>query len=216
MKNKKFNLFITTNDVDNFGNSYSISKFSIYLLISTLFLVFVFSFFGLYFLFLYNPQLNSQLNSKPIYNSNTSDIQFLKDPVKAKNNSDFETSFITSHFDITHMGIDINGSIGTKIYAPMSGNVIYSGFDKKFGNTIIISHSDGCVTKYMHNKKNFVKSGEKVNIDKPIAEMGNSGSVVKNEGIHLHFELWKDGKVIDPLPFIKNLKVVDIDAFVSK
>ena len=68
----------------------------------------------------------------------------------------------------------------------------------------------------MHNKKNFVKSGEKVNTDKPIAEMGNSGSAVKNEGIHLHFELWKDGKVIDPSPFIKNLKVVDIDTFVSK
>ena len=212
MKNKKFNLFITTNDVDNFGTSYSISKRSIYLLISALSLVFVFSFFGLYFLFLYNPQINSQ----PIYNSNTSDIQFLKDPVKAKNNSDFETSFITSNFDITHMGIDINGSIGTKIYTPMTGHVVYSGFDKKFGNTIIISHNDGCVTKYMHNKKNFVKSGEKVNTDKPIAEMGNSGSVVKNEGIHLHFELWKDGKVINPSTFIKNLKVVDIDTFVSK
>ena len=212
MKNKKFNLFITTNDVDNFGTSYSISKRSIYLLISVLSLVFVFSFFGLYFLFLYSPQTNSQ----PIYNSNTSDIQFLKDPVKAKNNSDFETSFITSNFDITHMGIDINGSIGTKIYTPMIGQVVYSGFDKRFGNTIIISHNDGCVTKYMHNKKNFVKSGEKVNTDKPIAEMGNSGSAVKNEGIHLHFELWKDGKVIDPSPFIKNLKVVDMDAFVSK
>ena len=212
MKNKKFNLFITTNDVDNFGTSYSISKLSIYLLISALSLVFVFSFFGLYFLFSYSPQTNSQ----PIYNSNISDIQFLKDPVKAKNNSDFETSFITSNFDITHMGIDINGSIGTKIYTPMIGYVVYAGFDKKFGNTIIISHNNGCVTKYMHNKKNFVKSGEKVNTDKPIAEMGNSGSVVKNEGIHLHFELWKDGKVINPSPFIKNLKVVDIDAFVSK
>ena len=49
-----------------------------------------------------------------------------------------------------------------------------------------------------------------------LAEMGNSGSSVKNEGIHLHFELWKDGKVINPSLFIKNLKVVDIDTFVSK
>tara|TARA_Y100001970_G_scaffold73331_1_gene93041 strand:- start:556 stop:1194 length:639 start_codon:yes stop_codon:yes gene_type:complete len=212
MKNKKFNLFVTTNDVDNFGTSYSISKLSIYLLVSSLALVFVFSFFGFYFLFLYSPEISSQ----PIYNNDTSDIQFLKDPVKAKNNSDFETSFITSNFDISHMGIDINGSVGTKIYAPMSGQVIYSGFDKKFGNSIIICHNNGCVTKYMHNKKNFVKSGENINIDKPIAEMGNSGSAVKNEGIHLHFELWKDGKVIDPSPFIKNLKVVDIDTFVSK
>ena len=113
------------------------------------------------------------------------------------------------------MGIDINGNIGTQIYVPMNGQVIYSGFDKKFGNTIIVSHDNGFITKYMHNKKNFVKYGDKVKIDKPIAEMGNSGASVKNEGIHLHFELWKDGKVIDPSSFIKNLKVVDTDTFVS-
>ena len=39
--------------------------------------------------------------------------------------------------------------------------------------------------------------------------MGNSGFSVKNEGIHLHFELWKNGISIDPAPFIKNLKLVD-------
>lgn len=212
MKNKRFNLFITSNDVDNFGNSYSISKFSIYLLSICLSLVLFFSFFGIYFLFLYSPTINST----SVHPSDTLDIQFLKDPVKAKNNSDFETSFITSNFDHNHMGIDINGSIGTKIYAPMDGKVVYSGFDKKFGNSIIISHNNGCITKYMHNKKNFVKSGENIKTDKTIAEMGNSGSAVKNEGIHLHFELWKDGKVINPFLFIKNLKVVDIDTFVSK
>ena len=212
MKNKKFNLFITSNDVGNFGNSYSISKFSIYLLSSCLSLILLFSFFGIYFLFLYAPKISSA----SVYSNDTSDIQFLKDPVKTKNNSVFETSFITSNFDDSHMGIDINGSIGTKIYAPMDGQVIYSGFDKKFGNSIIISHNNGCITKYMHNNKNFVKSGENIKIDKPIAEMGNSGSSVKNEGIHLHFELWKDGKVINPSLFIKNLKVVDIDTFVSK
>jgi len=212
MKNKKFNLFITSNDVNNFGNSYSISKVSIYLLSSCLSVILFFSFFGIYFLLLYNPKISPL----PVYSNDTSNIIFLKDPVKTKNNSDFETSFITSKFDGSHMGIDINGSIGTKIYSPMDGQVIYSGFDKKSGNSIIISHNNGCITKYMHNKKNFVKFGENIKIDKPIAEMGNSGSSVKNEGIHLHFELWKDGKVINPSLFIKNLKVVDIDTFVSK
>ena len=67
----------------------------------------------------------------------------------------------------------------------------------------------------MHNKINYVKSGQNVVIDKPIAEMGNSGSSVKSEGIHLHFELWKDGKVIDPSEYIKNLKNVNIDKYVS-
>ena len=97
----------------------------------------------------------------------------------------------------------------------MEGIVIYAGFDKKFGNSIIISHDNGCITKYMHNKSNLVKYGERIDINKPIAEMGNSGSSVKNEGIHLHFELWKDGKVINPSGYIKNLKTVDIDTYVS-
>ena len=97
----------------------------------------------------------------------------------------------------------------------MEGIVIYAGFDKKFGNSIIISHDNGCITKYMHNKSNLVKSGERINIKKPIAKMGNSSSSVKNEGIHLHFELWKDGEVINPSGYIKNLKTVDIDTYVS-
>ena len=211
MKNKKFKLFITSHDVNNFGTSYSISKFLIYFLTSFFILIVFFSLFGFYFLFLNDSNTESDV----LLVSDVNDIQFLKDPVNAKNNSDFETSFITGSFDDNHMGIDINGNIGTQIYVPMNGQVIYSGFDKKFGNTIIVSHDNGFITKYMHNKKNFVKYGDKVKIDKPIAEMGNSGASVKNEGIHLHFELWKDGKVIDPSSFIKNLKVVDTDTFVS-
>ena len=211
MKNKKFKLFITSHDVNNFGTSYSISKFLIYFLTSFFMLIVFFSLFGFYFLFLHNPSIESNVS----LHSDINDVQFLKDPVNAKNNSDFETSFITGSFDDNHMGININGNIGTQIYVPMNGQVIYSGFDKKFGNTIIVSHDNGFITKYMHNKKNFVKYGDNVKTDKPIAEMGNSGASVKNEGIHLHFELWKDGKVIDPSSFIKNLKVVDIDTFVS-
>lgn len=212
MKNKKFNLFLTSNDVENFGKTYSVSTYSIYLVLTGLGIISFFSLFGIYFLFFSNPEIVYKDKS----NKDISEIEFIKDPVKAKNNSEFETSFITSNFDKTHMGIDINGSIGTKIYSPMDGKVIYSGFDKKFGNSIIISHENGYITKFMHNKENFVKFGDAIKVDKPIAEMGNSGSSVKNEGIHLHFELWKDGKVLDPSKYIKNLKVVDIDSFVSK
>ena len=61
----------------------------------------------------------------------------------------------------------------------------------------------------MHNKKNFVSIGQKVSVNESIAEMGNSGSSVKSEGIHLHFELWKNGIALDPGMFITNLKSVD-------
>ena len=211
MEDRKFKIFLTTNDVDSFGRSYTISKFFLYSTISIISLVFMLSLFGIYFLFLSEPKSNMPIE----ISKDDAVIKFIKDPVEPKNGSDFETSFITSNFENNHKGIDINGSIGTKIYSPMEGIVIYAGFDKKFGNSIIISHDNGCITKYMHNKSNLVKSGERIDIKKPIAEMGNSGSSVKNEGIHLHFELWKDGKVINPSGYIKNLKTVDIDTYVS-
>ena len=110
--------------------------------------------------------------------------------------------------------IDINGNIGTKIYTPMSGKVIYEGFNKKLGNIIIISHNNGYITKYMHNKKNFVDIVQKVSVNEPIAEMGNSGSSVKSEGIHLHFELWQNGVAINPTPFIKKLQIIDSNTLV--
>ena len=211
METRKFKIFLTTNDVDSFGRSYTISKFFLYSTISIISFVFLLSLFGIYFLFLSEPKSNMPIE----ISKDDAVIKFIKDPVEPKNGSDFETSFITSNFENNHKGIDINGSIGTKIYSPMEGIVIYAGFDKKFGNSIIISHDNGCITKYMHNKSNLVKSGERINIKKPIAEMGNSGSSVKNEGIHLHFELWKDGEVINPSGYIKNLKTVDIDTYVS-
>ena len=211
METRKFKIFLTTNDVDSFGRSYTISKFFLYSTISIISFVFILSLFGIYYLFLSEPKSNMPIE----ISKDDAVIKFIKDPVEPKNGSDFETSFITSNFENNHKGIDINGSIGTKIYSPMEGIVIYAGFDKKFGNSIIVSHDNGCVTKYMHNKANLVKSGERIDIKKPIAEMGNSGSSVKNEGIHLHFELWKDGKVINPSGYIKNLKTVDIDTYVS-
>ena len=211
METRKFKIFLTTNDVDSFGRSYTISKFFLYSTISIISFVFILSLFGIYFLFLSEPKSDMPID----ISKNDAIIKFIKDPVEPKNGSDFETSFITSGFEKKHRGIDINGSIGTKIYSPMEGIVIYAGFDKKLGNSIIVSHDNGCITKYMHNKVNLVKSGERIDIKKPIAEMGNSGSSVKNEGIHLHFELWKDGKVINPSGYIKNLKTVDIDAYVS-
>ena len=206
MKNKHFKLYVSSNDVTDFGKSYSINKYLIYFLCSSLIFLLFFLIFGIYSFFLSDSNIDANTNT---LSEGIQEIEFVKDPVKPKNNSEFETSFITSNFDDTHIGIDINGNIGTKIYSPMSGRVIYQGFDKKKGNCIIISHDNGYITKYMHNKKNFVKSGDYINLNKAIAEMGNSGSSVKNEGIHLHFELWQNGVVINPEPFIKNLQSVD-------
>lgn len=215
MKNKKFNLFITSNDVNSFGKSISISKYYIYFILSFSFIILFFSFFGFYYIFFNKINVEiSKINNKPNVSNPQDSLLFLKDPVQFKNGN-FETSFVTNVFnDNAHIGIDINGKHGTKIYSPMPGKVIYEGNDKKLGNIILIAHNSGYMTKYMHNKKNFVKVGDKISLDKAIAEMGNSGSLVKSEGIHLHFELWKDGTPVDPLPFIKDLKSIDSNTLV--
>ena len=128
MKSKYFKLHVTSDDVTNFGKSYLISKYLIYSLCVLLVFFLFFSVFGIYSFFLSDSNTNSDL---VLLNEDIKEIKFLKDPVNSKNNSDFETSFITSGFDDMHIGIDINGNIGTKIYSPMPGRVIYQGFDKK-------------------------------------------------------------------------------------
>ena len=135
-------------------------------------------------------------------------IYFNQDPVK--NISGFDTPVISNSFKKGHRGLDITGPIGTKIYSILPGKVIFEGNDKKMGNIIIISHENGLISKYMHNKKNYIKVGDLIKLEKPIAEMGKTGSVLsKKEGIHLHFELWKNGVSINPFEYIKNLNTID-------
>ena len=216
MKIKKFNLFITSNDVTDFGKSFSISKSLIYLFIFSFIIILFFFLNGVYSFFFISEIEKAQTSSVMANYTLVDSLLFSNDPVQSKGKSDFETSFITNNFNPTHIGIDINGKLGTKIYSPMKGKVVYEGYNKKLGNIIIISHDNGYITKYMHNKKNFVSVGQKISVNTPIAEMGNSGSLIKSEGIHVHFELWKDGTAINPLPFIKNLKLVDSNTLVSK
>ena len=222
MKIKKLNLFITSNDVNDFGKSFTIKKSYIYLLILSCACILFFFLFGFYSFFLsseVNGVSKNIINNDSTVESGATNLSLFKnDPVKAKNKPDAlaPTSYITNNFTKKHMGIDINGNIGTKIYSPMSGKVIYEGFNKNLGNIIIISHDNGYITKYMHNKKNFVNVGQKVSLNEPIAEMGNSGSSVKSQGIHVHFELWQNGVAINPTPFIKKLQIIDSNTLVLK
>jgi murein DD-endopeptidase MepM/ murein hydrolase activator NlpD len=102
-----------------------------------------------------------------------------------------------------HPGIDIPAPIGTPIRAAADGLVIvsagtldgYSGY----GKIVIIEHGDGIKTLYAHNKKNLVRPGACVSAGEVIAEVGSSGNAT---GPHLHFEIRKDGKPVDPLKYL--------------
>jgi len=101
-----------------------------------------------------------------------------------------------SHF---HSGIDFAGKMGAPIFAAADGVVIYSGWRSGYGRTVEIRHQDSLVTRYAHNQKNLVKQGERVAKGQKIAKLGSSG---RSTGPHVHFEVRRDGKAVDPLDYI--------------
>ncbi|MCO4782523.1 MAG: M23 family metallopeptidase [Candidatus Cloacimonetes bacterium] len=98
-----------------------------------------------------------------------------------------------------HNGIDIAGPIGDGIFAVDGGKVIHAKFSSVSGNLIIIKHSSGYTSRYAHCSKLFVKKGQTVRQGQKIAEIGDTGRVT---GAHLHFELRKGKKVLDPLKYL--------------
>ncbi len=113
--------------------------------------------------------------------------------------------FISQEFkDGVHNGIDIVAPEGTPIVSAGDGIVLFSGWTMDGGNTIIIGHGYGYYTYYKHNLRNIVYTSQEVHQGQPIAYLGNSGQ--KSYGPHLHFEIWKDGRPIDPLMLNLDLK----------
>jgi murein DD-endopeptidase MepM/ murein hydrolase activator NlpD len=94
-----------------------------------------------------------------------------------------------------HHGMDIAAPVGTEVYPYQRGKVIFSGEQSGYGNTIVIDHGNGYTSKYAHNRINLVKAGDLVDEDTIIAEVGSTGL---STGPHLHFEVRRDGKYLDP------------------
>jgi murein DD-endopeptidase MepM/ murein hydrolase activator NlpD len=112
--------------------------------------------------------------------------------------------FISRGFNTAtgHMGIDIVAKTGTPIYAAASGYVIFSDYTVKDGYMMIIGHSDGYITVYKHCSSLLKKARDIVLEGEVIALSGNSGEITT--GPHLHFEIWKDGKPINPINLLIN------------
>jgi murein DD-endopeptidase MepM/ murein hydrolase activator NlpD len=95
-----------------------------------------------------------------------------------------------------HAGIDFKADLGTKIEAAMDGVVKSAGKKSMYGNAVVIKHNNGYETLYGHLSKILVQPGQKIK-QKDI--IGLAGSTGRSTGPHLHFELIKNGKKIDPL-----------------
>jgi murein DD-endopeptidase MepM/ murein hydrolase activator NlpD len=102
-----------------------------------------------------------------------------------------------------HTGIDISTQPGKPVRVTADGIVSFSGWSGANGNLIAVEHGFGYTTFYAHNKKNLVKVGQIVKRGDIIAYVGSTGS---STGPHVHYEIWKEGKIVNPRPFLKGGK----------
>lgn len=98
-----------------------------------------------------------------------------------------------------HKGVDFAGKDGSDIVATASGVVTYSGDRYGYGLMVEINHGNGLSTRYGHAKELLVKSGDIVKPGERIALMGSSG---RSTGPHVHYEVIKDGRQVNPQPYI--------------
>lgn len=98
-----------------------------------------------------------------------------------------------------HDGVDFAGKEGTEIFAVASGVVSWSGYRSGYGQMVEVAHGDGLSTRYAHNKENNVEVGDLVRRGDVIASMGSTG---RSTGPHVHFEVFKHGRSVDPATYI--------------
>ena len=107
----------------------------------------------------------------------------------------------------THRGIDIVAKEGEPILSAAAGVVMFSGWTYEMGNLIIIYHGDGYFTHYGHNQRNLKMQLSVVSRGEVIGMVGSTGI---SSGPHLHFEIWKDEKSVDPLIYFPEYKLTDL------
>lgn len=98
-----------------------------------------------------------------------------------------------------HSGIDFAGAAGTRVLAAADGVVSFAGRDGNYGKLVEITHGNGYVTRYAHNSTILVETGATVRRGDPVALMGSTG---RSTGTHLHFEVLREGRPVNPLSFV--------------
>lgn len=99
-----------------------------------------------------------------------------------------------------HSGIDFKGKTGDKIHATGDGVVVKASYDKGYGYNIVLSHGKEYSTMYAHLSKRLVKKGDRVKRGQVIGLVGNSG---RSTGSHLHYEVRRYGKAVNPKKYMQ-------------
>jgi murein hydrolase activator len=118
-------------------------------------------------------------------------------PFGARKSTKFDTL-------VPHPGLDVAVSLGEPVRAVFDGMVAFSDWFKGYGNLVVLEHAGGFMTVYAHASERLVGRGERVLAGQVIARGGDTGSL---EGPKLYFEIWREGKPEDPIPWLTQRNV---------
>lgn len=99
-----------------------------------------------------------------------------------------------------HAGIDFAGAPGTRVLVVADGVVSFAGRDRNYGKLVEVTHGNGYVTRYAHNSTLLVEPGQTVRRGDALALMGSTG---RSTGTHLHFEVLRGGRHVNPMSFVR-------------
>lgn len=119
-------------------------------------------------------------------------------------NKPLDNTFVTSPFgprwNSTHEGIDLDASLRDNIYAAEKGIVVKAGKGRGYGKMVRIKHAGGYETVYAHMSRIKVKEGDRIKKGDVVGKAGNTGT---SSGVHLHFEILKEGKPVNPEAYVR-------------
>lgn len=101
-----------------------------------------------------------------------------------------------------HRGVDLRVPVGTPVGAMAEANVRFAGVMRGFGNVVWLDHDGGVLSVYAHLSEIRVREGTRVRPGEIIGLSGASGDVTAP---HLHFEVWRWGRAVDPIPLLGGL-----------
>lgn len=98
-----------------------------------------------------------------------------------------------------HPGVDFAGRFGQDIHSTAPGIVVFAGRRSGYGNCVEVDHGGGLKTRYGHMSAIAVSVGQRVAGGQTIGAMGSTG---RSTGVHVHYEIWRNGRLTDPMRFI--------------
>jgi murein DD-endopeptidase MepM/ murein hydrolase activator NlpD len=110
------------------------------------------------------------------------------------------------HLARPHEGIDVTAPMNAEIEAPASGIVTQVSWVEGYGNMLTIDHGYGLVTRYAHCSKILVARGARVKRGQKVAHVGSTGL---STGPHLHYEVWVNGRPVNPMKYVLPDAIVD-------